>query len=308
MIKKISNIFILILILIFTNIVSAYENKILFKINNQIITSVDILNEINYLNSINESLKTLEKEKIYQIAKNSLIREKVKEIFLSKIYQDIKLNDEDFNRLIMENYSNLKISDREELNTHLKKFKLKDAYLKKKISIYTFWNQYIYLKYSKNIDINVEEIKREILKDDEQKEFLVSEILFSLEKKETLENKSLLINKSISEKGFDNSALIFSISETAKNGGQVGWIKSSSINSKIFEYISKLKINDHTRPIVVPGGFLILKLNDIKTSKREINLDQELEAIIKIKTNNQLNQFANIFLNKIKKEIVINEL
>ena len=291
-----------------TNIASSYENKILFKVNNQIITSLDILNEVNYLNSINESLKTLEKEKIYQIAKNSLIKEKIKEIFLSKIYQDIKLNDEDFNRLIMENYSNLKISDREELNTHLKKFKLKDAYLKKKISIYTFWNQYIYLKYSKNIDINVEEIKREILKDDEQKEFLVSEILFSLEKKETLENKSLLINKSISEKGFDNSALIFSISETAKNGGQVGWIKSSSINSKIFKYISKLKINDHTKPIVVPGGFLILKLNNVKTTKREINLDQELEAIIKIKTNNQLNQFANIFLNKIKKEIVINEL
>ncbi len=291
-----------------TNIASSYENKILFKVNNQIITSLDILNEVNYLNSINESLKTLEKEKIYQIAKNSLIKEKIKEIFLSEIYQDIKLNDEDFNRLIMENYSNLEIRDREELNTHLKKFNLEIEYLKKKISIYTFWNQYIYLKYSKNIDINIEEIKKEILKNDEQKEFLISEILFTLEKEETLENKFLLINKTISEKGFDNSALIFSISETAKNGGKVGWIKSSSINSKIFKYISKLKINDHTKPIVVPGGFLILKLNNVKTTKREINLDQELEAIIKIKTNNQLNQFANIFLNKIKKEIVINEL
>ena len=131
-----------------TNIASSYENKILFKVNNQIITSLDILNEVNYLNSINESLKTLEKEKIYQIAKNSLIKEKIKEIFLSEIYQDIKLNDEDFNRLIMENYSNLEIRDREELNTHLKKFNLKIEYLKKKISIYTFWNQYIYLKYS----------------------------------------------------------------------------------------------------------------------------------------------------------------
>jgi len=291
-----------------TNIASSYENKILFKVNNQIITSLDILNEVNYLNSINESLKTLEKEKIYQIAKNSLIKEKIKEIFLSEIYQDIKLNDEDFNRLIMENYSNLEIRDREELNTHLKKFNLEIEYLKKKISIYTFWNQYIYLKYSKNIDINIEEIKKEILKNDEQKEFLISEILFTLEKEETLENKFLLINKTISEKGFDNSALIFSISETAKNGGKVGWIKSSSINSKIFKHISKLKINDHTKPIVVPGGFLILKLNNVKTTKREINLDQELEAIIKIKTNNQLNQFANIFLNKIKKEIVINEL
>ena len=290
------------------NIASSYENKILFKINNEIITSLDILNEINYLSSVNENLKNLEKEKIYQVAKNSLIREKIKEIFLSKIYQDIKLNDEDYNRLIIDNYSSLEISDKEELKRHLKRFNLKEEYLKKKISIYTFWNQYIYQKYSKNLDINVEEIKKEILKDDEQKEFLISEILFSLEKEEILENKFSLIDKTISESGFDNSALIFSKSETAKNGGKVGWVKASSINSKIFEYISKLEIDEHTKPIVVPGGFLILKLNKIKTTKREINLDQELETIIRIRTNNQLNQFANIFLNKIKKEIIINEL
>ena len=163
MIKKISHIFIL--IFIFTNFASTYENKILFKINNQIITSVDILNEINYLNSINESLKTLEKEKIYQIAKNSLIREKVKEIFLSKIYQDIKLNDEDFNRLIMENYSNLKISDRKELNTHLKKFKLKDAYLKKKISIYlSHFHQKLILLAIKLLKVKRYQYKKKILK------------------------------------------------------------------------------------------------------------------------------------------------
>tara|TARA_B100001057_G_scaffold358042_1_gene360147 strand:- start:2467 stop:3345 length:879 start_codon:yes stop_codon:yes gene_type:complete len=290
------------------NIASSYENKILFKINNEIITSLDILNEINYLSSVNENLKNLEKEKIYQVAKNSLIREKIKEIFLSKIYQDIKLNDEDYNRLIIDNYSSLEISDKEELKRHLKRFNLKEEYLKKKISIYTFWNQYIYQKYSKNLDINVEEIKKEILKDDEQKEFLISEILFSLEKEEILENKFSLIDKTINESGFDNSALIFSKSETAKNGGKVGWVKASSINSKIFEYISKLEIDEYTKPIVVPGGFLILKLNKIKTTKREINLDQELETIIRIRTNNQLNQFANIFLNKIKKEIIINEL
>ena len=306
MIKKIFQVFIFILFM--NNIASSYENKILFKINNEIITSLDILNEINYLSSVNENLKNLEKEKIYQVAKNSLIREKIKEIFLSKIYQDIKLNDEDYNRLIIDNYSSLEISDKDELKRHLKKFNLKEEYLKKKISIYTFWNQYIYQKYSKNLDINVEEIKKEILKDDEQKEFLISEILFSLEKEEILENKFSLIDKTISESGFDNSALIFSKSETAKNGGKVGWVKASSINSKIFEYISKLEIDEHTKPIVVPGGFLILKLNKIKTTKREINLDEELETIIRIRTNNQLNQFANIFLNKIKKEIIINEL
>ena len=51
--KKISAIFILFFIFIFIKTSLAYENKILFKVNNEIITSVDILNEINYLNSLN---------------------------------------------------------------------------------------------------------------------------------------------------------------------------------------------------------------------------------------------------------------
>ena len=83
--RKISVVLFLFLILINTSL--AYENKILFKVNNEIITSVDILNEINYLNSLNENLKNLKKEKIFKIAKNSLIREKVKEITLLKIFE-----------------------------------------------------------------------------------------------------------------------------------------------------------------------------------------------------------------------------
>ncbi len=136
----------------------------------------------------------------------------------------------------------------------------------------------------------------------------MSEILFDLENNEILEQKFSIIEKSIKENGFENSALIYSISESSKNGGKIGWVKENSINSKILEYISKLNINENTKPIVVPGGFLILRLNEIKETEKEINLNQELETIIRIKTNKQLNQFSNIFLTKIKKEIIIDEL
>ena len=298
----------LVLSFFLNNITNTYENKILFKVNNQIITSLDILNEINYLSSINENLKNLEKEKIYQIAKNSLIKEKMKEIFLLKIYEKIDLNDKDYKNLILNNYSFLQINDSNELNRYLKKFGLTNAGLKKKISIQTLWNQFIYSKYFKNVNIDVEEIKKNILKNDKQREFLMSEILFNLENNEILEKKSSLIEKSIEKNGFENSALIYSISESSENGGKIGWIKENSINLKISKYISKLKINEHTEPIVVPGGFLILKLNEIKETKKEINLNQELEVIIRTKTNEQLNQFSNVFLNKIKKEMIINEL
>ena len=304
--KKIIIFFILPFLL--KSIANAYENKILFKVNNQIITSLDILDEINYLNSINKNLKNLEKEKIYQIAKNSLIKEKMKEIFLLKIYENIDLNEKDFKNLIISNYSFLQISNLDELNMYLKEFGLTDLNLKKKMSIQTLWNQYIYTKYSKSVNIDIEGIKKNILKGEKQREFLMSEILFNLDNNEVLEKKNSLIKESIIKNGFENTALIYSISESSENGGKIGWIKENSINFKISEYISKLKVNEHTEPIVVPGGFLILKLNEVKETEKKIDLDQELETIIKMKTNEQLNQFSNIFLSKIKKEIIINEL
>lgn len=303
--RKISAIFIL--FLIFTNASLGFENKILFKVNNEIITSVDILNEINYLNSLNENLKNLKKEKIFQIAKNSLIREKIKEITLLKIFEEIKLNEEDYNRSILNNYSYSNINNIDELNLYLKKFNLNTKKIKKKVSINALWNQIIYDKFSKNVKIDVKKLKEEILKDNKQKEFLLSELVFNLEINESLEKKFDLISKSILNDGFENSALTYSISDSATNGGNLGWVKESSINKKIKKEVYKLKINDHTTPITIPGGFLILKLNKTKVTEKEIDLDKELQTIIRIKTNDQLNQFSNIFLNKIKKDIVISE-
>ena len=303
--RKISAIFIL--FLIFTNASLGFENKILFKVNNEIITSVDILNEINYLSSLNENLKNLKKEKIFQIAKNSLIREKIKEITLLKIFEEIKLNEEDYNRSVLNNYSYSNINNIDELNLYLKKFNLNTKKIKKKVSINALWNQIIYDKFSKNVKIDVIKLKEEILKDNKQKEFLLSELVFNLEINESLEKKFDLISKSILDDGFENSALTYSISDSATNGGKLGWVKESSINKKIINEVYKLKINEHTTPITIPGGFLILKLNETKVTEKEIDLDKELQTIIRVKTNDQLNQFSNIFLNKVKKDIVISE-
>ena len=305
---KKKNFIIIIFILFLNNNSFANENKILFKVNNQIITTLDIRNEINYLNSVNENFKNLKEEKIYQIAKDTLIKEKIKEIFLLRNFKTVNLKNEDFEKLILDNYSSLGIDNKVELNLYLRKFDLTDIDLKKKMTINTFWSQYIYSKHFESININVDEIKKEILQNDKQKELLMSEILFSLENGENLEKKFSLIKKNIDENGFENSALVYSISDTAKNGGEIGWVKESSINSKVLNIISKLKINEYSQPIVVPGGFLILKIKEIKKIKRDINLQKELETIIRAKTNNQLNQYSNIFLNKIKKEVFINEL
>ena len=284
------------------------ENKILFKVENEIITSLDILNEIRYLNSVNNSFQKINNNKKFQIAKNSLIKDKIKMIALSSILEKIELNNYDFRRIAVSSYRSVGVNNYDQLIDRLNQFDVDIKTLRKKISISTIWNQFIYDRYAQNIKIDVEQIKKDILSDNKQNEYFLSEIVFNLEKNENLNQKFELIKKAIIDDGFNNSALIYSVSETSTTGGELGWVKESSINSEILMKINNLEINEHTNPITIPGGFLILKKNDIRETKKEIDLEKELEQIIKIKTNEQLNQFSNLFLNKIKKDVVINEL
>ena len=136
----------------------------------------------------------------------------------------------------------------------------------------------------------------------------MSEIFFEVSKSEKIQTKYKEIVNSINNNGFENTALKYSISATSNMGGKLDWINENSLNIKIRDVLAKKEINEFTKPIVVPGGFLILKINDIKKEKKQININQELEKIIKIKTNEQLNQFSNIYFNKIKKDIKIEKI
>ena len=298
----------LLCIYFFSTLIYAIENKILFKVNNKIITSIDIQNEMKYLNAINPSFKDLEKEKMLEIAKNSLIRIRIKEITIKKIIEKIELNDSEFKRILISNFSSIGINEIEQLSKYLFQYDLNIEMLRKRIEIESFWNQLIYAKYKDNLKIDIENIKGDILKDNKQNEYLLSEIVFNLDSGENLQGKFEIIKQSISEKGFENTALIFSISDTANVGGKLGWISENSINKDILMKILDLNINNYTTPIKIPSGFLILKINEIKETDKDVNLEEELQKVIRIKTNQQLNQYSNLFFNKAKKDIFINEL
>ena len=198
------------------------ENKILFKVENEIITSLDILNEIRYLNSVNNSFQNIKDNKKFQIAKNSLIKDKIKMIALSSILEKIELSDKDFKRIAVSSYASVGVNNYDQLIDHLNQFNIDLKMLKKKISISSVWNQFIYDKYAKNIKIDIEQIKRDILSDNKQIEYLLSEIVFNLEKNENLNQKFELIKKAIINDGFNNSALTYSVSETSTTGGMLG--------------------------------------------------------------------------------------
>ena len=313
MIKKtFMKITVTILVIFFSTILKfaalANENKILLKVNNEIITSIDILNEISYLRSLNEKISSLENKELIEIARNSLIKHKIKKITLSKVVEKIEINDDDFKRILISSYSITGYTQIDEITNHLKKYNIKPNLIRNKMTINAIWNQFIYDKYKKNIKIDINKLKQDILKNENQTEYRLSEIVFDLKEKQTINEKFSIIESAIEKNGFENSALTYSISETSTVGGDIGWINENSIDTKILDKIAKLKINNHTEPLVIPGGYLILRLKDKRISKRKVKLEDELKKIIRIKTNEQLNQFSNIFLNKAKKDIIINEI
>ena len=299
---------IILLFIFLVNNLNAKENKILLKINNQIITTVDLLNETKYLKLLNTNINSLEKEKIFEIAKNSLIREKIKKIELLKNYRNLEIEEKLFKKL-MYNYSKrIGFTSTKEFENYIEKNELKISTINEKIKIEILWNQLIVRKFLKDVKINKDQIIENLKKNNKQIEFLLSEIVFNIENKDDLNTKFKLIKNDIELKGFANAALIHGISNTANNGGRLGWIKQSSLNSKIQKHINNTKKGNFTKPILIQGGFLILKIDNQRKVDKKIDLKKETKLVIDEKTEEQLNRLSIIFFNKIKKNVQINEL
>mgnify|MGYP001440087961 FL=1 len=294
-------------IFFFSNII-AIENKILFKVNNEIITSLDILTELRYLEIINNDFKKTPKKQAFEIAKKSLIREKIKEIELIKILEEIKVEEEILNNVLIDYFNSINIETISDFEKHFLSQEINPNLIKKKISIEILWNQLIYSKFKENVKIDMKLLKNEVSSNNKKKEFLLSEILFELNENEKFDVKISLLEKEIKEKGFSQTALTYSISDTANKGGKLGWVNETIMSSKIKYKLKKIEIGNYTKPIVIPGGFLILKIDDIREVDSNYDLDTEINKIVNKKTNEQLNQFSNIYFNKIKKDIIINEL
>jgi peptidyl-prolyl cis-trans isomerase SurA len=180
--------------------------------------------------------------------------------------------------------------------------------VKKKITIEILWNELIFNKYNQNVKINKQDIINDLKKNDKQKEFLLFEILFNVDKNEKYHEKYDQIKNKIQKTNFSEAALIYSVSNTASKGGELGWIKELSMSTKVRNSLKNIIVGDHSNPMVIPGGFLILKIGDVREIDSNFNLNEEVKKVIKEKTNKQLNQFSNIFFNKIQKNIIINEL
>jgi len=300
---------ILLLILFFFNTATfSLENKILFKINNEIITTIDIYKEVQYLKIINPKINELEKEKIYEIAKNSLVKDKIKEIELKNNFKNLKI-DNSYYELLLNNFSKERgFVSASKFREYIEINNLDIKNIEKKIKYEVLWNRLIVQKFLNKVKIDKEQIINDLKKNNKQTEYLLSEIIFNVENKNKFEEKLDLIKKDINDKSFQSAAIIHGISDTAPSGGLIGWVKKSSLNPLIQDRISKIGTGNITEPIIIPGGFLILKIDDIRVTNKEFKSEDEIKSIIDAKTNEQLSQYSIIYFNKIKKETLIDEL
>ena len=290
---------------------NSIENKIEFKINNEIISSIDIDNERKLLLSLNPRLVELNQKKLLEISIESAIREKIKKIEIKKYKKEIEIDRDYLSQLIEDNYKKINFKSKQEFKNFLNAKGLKLEKFEKKLMIEALWNEIIFLKYRNKVNINEKKLRKEIVKFSEKNydySYNLSEIVFNVDSSSKLADKNDEIQKEIKSTGFENAASINSISSTANIGGKLGWINAAQLSEKIRMQIVELEVGENTKPLVIPGGFLILKLNDLKKNIKKINIDEELKKLIRVKTNEQLNQFSNIYFNKIKKDIKIEKI
>ena len=303
-------IFILLFFLQISDLI-ALETQIISRIEKIIITNVDIKNEYRYLIATNKNIEDLKKEQILQIAKNSLINDSIKENEILKNFSDLEINQEYLESVIKMTFNRLGFDNLQDFRNYLEEYKTNYEYIKKKIKVETLWNQIIFQKYSEKITINQDQIKKRIeseIKENEYfKNYLISELIFKAKNNDEIKEKYKEIKKSININGFEKTVLLFSVGDSKNKNGAIGWLRETEMSDIIKSEITSINVNQFTKPITIPGAFLILYINEIKDEKSDINLEEELQKAINREKNRKLSQYSQIYFNKVKKSTFVNE-
>tara|TARA_X000000950_G_scaffold76716_1_gene96052 strand:+ start:92 stop:1027 length:936 start_codon:yes stop_codon:yes gene_type:complete len=303
-------IFLILIFFLFSNFsYSKIDLKIIMKINNQVVTSYDIEKESNYLLALNPKLNEINKNDLLKLAKKSMIKEMIRKSEILK-YKEIDLDNLQNKNILKNIMLNLDFSNQLQFENYLNDFDISIIDLRKKIGIENEWKNLVYSKYSTSIKIDKENFIKQIEKSSKEEfsiEYNFSEIVFKENQNISLEDQQKKILESIEINGFENTANLYSISDSSKVGGKIGWVNKNNLSLEINRELENLKINSYSDPIKIDNNYLILKINDIKEITVKIDKQKELDKMIMIETSKQLDKFSNIFYNKIKLNSVISE-
>ena len=283
--------------------------QIIMKVNDQIITTYDLEKEINYLLALNPRLKEISENDLSRLAKRSMIKEIIRKSEILK-YKQLDLKNTQINNVLENIIQNLNFSDLSQFENYLVNFDISIDDIKEKIEIENEWKNLIYAKYSKNIKIDKKKLINKIEKTSKEEfslEYNLSEIVFSNKQNVSTKEFSKKIVESIKINGFENTANLYSIADSSKAGGKIGWVKKNNLSLEINRELENLKINSHSNPIKIGNNYLILKINDMKEVAIKFDKQKELDRMIVSETSKQLDKFSNIFYNKIKLNSTISE-
>ncbi|MDA9684807.1 peptidylprolyl isomerase [Candidatus Pelagibacter bacterium] len=284
---------------------NAITNKIILKVENEIITNYEVKNKI--LTSLVLAGDEITQENINKLKKQaleSLIQNKLKIIELKKY--KIKKNKSQIN-----SYLNLVSENNiEKLQNKFKTNNLDYDLFLKEVEIQTKWQNFIYLFYKEKIEINQNSVKedlKEIIENDIKfQEFNISEIEIMLEGNTNIDQITLDLKNKIKDEGFETAALKYSMSSSANNKGNLGWISSKSLSKEIFEVLKTMDVGQISYPIKRQNSILFLKLVDERTARvDDANIEKLKERIIEQKKNEMFNLYSKSHLSKLKNTVLI---
>ena len=300
--------FLIFFLIFFKSSVSFSQIQIKYKIGEEIITNVDILNERKYLIFLRPGLKELPEAEIAKISTNSLIKEIIKKKELKKIFKDIEKKEY---KEIKKNLFNFKkVKNENEFIELIKKNSISYEKILEKIKYEALWNELIFRKFNSLVKIDEKKLREKLIlkfSRDKKFEYNLSEILFEVEKNETFKNKYNQIIEFINLNDFKAAASKFSISSSSNKGGDIGWVKETLLSDRLVKILKGVKKDELIKPIKYPNGYLILKINGMREIKQSLNIDNELKESVNFERNKQLNQFSLLYYKKLKQNTTINE-
>ncbi len=287
------------------NVVAKIVNKIVVKVENKIITNYEIKNKIlTTLILANEEINQENINSLKNQALDSLINLKLKEIEVSKY--KIKRNENQIQKYL----NSISLNNIQDLKGKFVSNKLDYELFLNEIETQIKWQEYIYNIYSKKIELDENSINDEVAKIIENnsliEEFNISEIEIQSSNLKSDNERVSEIKRSIENVGFENTALKYSISSTSSEKGSLGWINGKSLSRNIYSSIKNLEPGEISNPIKRQNSILFLKLNDLKTSKANNLIKDDLkEKIINQKKTELFNLYSNSHLSKLKNTSLI---
>ena len=306
MIKKFSLFF---FVLVFLNSeflpAIAFKNKIIVKVDNNIITAYELKNKLKTsLILSNQEINQINIDKNKRRALTYLINLKLKKNELTKY--KINLESIDIKNQLVSIASN----DIEGFKNNFKKLDISYDLFVDELKIETGWKQLMFKIYNKKVRVNQEEIDKQVLtflkKSSEIEELRISEIEIALDQNSNIDEEIKLIREEIDENGFEKTALKYSISTSSVNNGDIGWVNVDNLNSKMSKVLKTMKIGEVSLPIRDLNTLLFLKLSNKRTSKVEnINADEFKKRLIDRKKNELFNLYSRSHLSKLKNNSLI---